>query len=124
MSLQIGHLGEDKASSYLIENNYKILERNVFLHWGEIDIIAEKNNTLFFVEVKSCFDYSKVSPIDNMSKNKIRHLLRSIQLYLVKNKISNRKYKLSLIAIIFSNDKTVSSLKFYDSLDICNAGYF
>ncbi len=43
---------EEKAVSILQKNNYVILSRNFRTSMGEIDIIAEKENTLVFVEVK------------------------------------------------------------------------
>ncbi|HCS10675.1 MAG TPA: hypothetical protein DIV40_04380, partial [Clostridiales bacterium] len=43
---------EKIAKKYLRYNNYKILEVNFISKFGEIDIIAEKNDRLHFIEVK------------------------------------------------------------------------
>ena len=44
---KLGQLGENIACRYLVENNYKIIERNFRQKWGEIDIIAKaKDKTL------------------------------------------------------------------------------
>ena len=48
-----GNKGEDKAASYLISKGFSIIERNWRTKGGEIDIIAYKNDTLVFVEVKT-----------------------------------------------------------------------
>lgn len=48
-----GNLGEDKAAEYLINKGYKVLERNLRLFCGEIDILAEDNKTIVIVEVKT-----------------------------------------------------------------------
>ena len=48
----IGNKAEDNAAKYLKKQGYKILERNYNLPCGEIDIIAKKDKTLVFVEVK------------------------------------------------------------------------
>ena len=50
---EIGDIGENAASKYLKKNGYKILERNYRKTFGEIDIIAEKEDVLVFVEVKT-----------------------------------------------------------------------
>ncbi|MCK0160923.1 YraN family protein [Allomuricauda sp. F6463D] len=48
-----GKLGEQKATTFLLDRGYKILERNYrYLH-AEIDIIAQKNNYVVIVEVKA-----------------------------------------------------------------------
>lgn len=51
-SLKIGKKGEDIAVCYLENRGYKILDRNYYSRYGEIDIIAEKENYIVFVEVK------------------------------------------------------------------------
>lgn len=51
--ISLGKLGERLAAEYLLEKKFDILHQNWrFKHW-EIDIIAEKENTLHFVEVKT-----------------------------------------------------------------------
>ena len=47
-----GKCAEDIASSFLRKKGYKIIERNFHCYFGEIDIIAENENYLVFVEVK------------------------------------------------------------------------
>ena len=47
-----GNLGEDLAVSYLIKNNFTILERNYRYKRCEIDIIAKNNDCIYFIEVK------------------------------------------------------------------------
>ncbi len=53
MTKEIGDLGEMAACEYLKGNDYKIVKRNFRLKCGEIDIIAKKDGTLVFVEVKT-----------------------------------------------------------------------
>jgi putative endonuclease len=47
-----GKLGEEKAVSFLKSNNYRIICRNYYTKYGEIDIIARDGDELVFVEVK------------------------------------------------------------------------
>ena len=52
--LLTGKNGEDFAQVFLIRNGYKIIERNHWKPWGELDIIAlAPDKTLVFVEVKT-----------------------------------------------------------------------
>ena len=48
-----GNEGENRAASYLEAKGFEIIERNWRTNRGEIDIIAFKNDTLVFVEVKT-----------------------------------------------------------------------
>lgn len=43
---------EKIAKKYLLDNNFIIIEENFVCKFGEIDIIAQKDNRLHFIEVK------------------------------------------------------------------------
>ena len=47
-----GRFGENEACRYLAANGYEILARNYRSRYGEIDLIAQHNGTVVFVEVK------------------------------------------------------------------------
>ena len=53
VSQKTGEMGENIAVRFLMKQGYSILGRNYTKKWGEIDIIAEKERKLHFVEVKS-----------------------------------------------------------------------
>lgn len=48
-----GNMGEDLAAGYLFQLGYKVLERNLRLFCGEIDILAQDKKTIVVVEVKT-----------------------------------------------------------------------
>lgn len=48
-----GNAGENQAAEYFLKNGYQLVERNFRTNQGEIDIIAEKENFIVFVEVKT-----------------------------------------------------------------------
>jgi len=50
---RLGKLGEELASVYLSENGFSIIERNWKCNSGEADIIANEEDTLVFIEVKT-----------------------------------------------------------------------
>ena len=53
----LGNKGEDIACDFLINNGFRIIGRNVSNKLGEIDIVAKRNKTLHFIEVKSGISY-------------------------------------------------------------------
>jgi len=83
MSRAKGNIAEERASVYLKEQGFEILERNFYTKFGEIDIITYKEETFHFVEVKSGEDYEKA--IQNMTPRKIGRILRSVDVYIKKN---------------------------------------
>ena len=48
-----GEIGENIAVKFLMKHGFSILDRNYTKKWGEIDIVAEKDNKISFIEVKS-----------------------------------------------------------------------
>jgi putative endonuclease len=104
---KIGELGENIATKFLIKHGFLILDRNYTKKWGEIDIITEKANKIYFVEVKSVSritlspfspkSYSNSDeryeprPEDNMHPWKLKRLSRTIQTYLISKKIPEEK---------------------------------
>lgn len=55
---KIGSLGEEIAERFLVQRGFRILHRNYWRPWGELDIVAEKKDTIHFVEVKALSDSS------------------------------------------------------------------
>jgi putative endonuclease len=64
MSLKIGIEAEEKASSYLVKEGYRLLARNFHSKFGEIDIIALKDNVLHFYEVKFSKNIKIIKTVD------------------------------------------------------------
>jgi putative endonuclease len=109
-----GEIGENIAEKFLVKHNFLILNRNYTKKWGEIDIIAEKANKLYFIEVKSVaretlknvfYETSNYRPEDNMHPWKLKRLSRTIQTYLLSEKISDKKEWQVDLLIVFLDIK-------------------
>lgn len=48
----IGNVSETAAADYLVHHGHHIIERNWRTRWCEIDIVSEKDDVLYFTEVK------------------------------------------------------------------------
>ena len=110
---KIGEIGENIAVKFLVKHGFSILERNYTKKWGEIDIIAEKSNKLYFIEVKSVsrLDLDHVThetldqykPEDNMHPWKLKRLSRTIQTYLLSKNIDDEKeWQVDLLVVFLS----------------------
>lgn len=85
MSRAKGNAAEDRAYKFLLENGFLIIERNFYSRFGEIDIIAIKDEVLHFIEVKSGLDYE--SAVQNITKTKLSRVIKTGYVYLKKNKL-------------------------------------
>ena len=84
MSRAVGDRAERIACDYLMRRGCRIVDRNVYSRFGEIDIVAEKEGVLHFVEVKSGTTFE---PIYNITPSKLQKLIRSIHAYLKKRSL-------------------------------------
>ena len=78
-----GNLGEDMAEKYLQDRGYTILHRNWRHKNWETDIIATKNSTLHFIEVKTRRTTTFGYPEDDVSKKKIKNLMGAAEEFLL-----------------------------------------
>lgn len=100
----IGKKGEEMAQKYLQENGFIIVEKNFVCDLGEADIIAMKNNTLFFIEVKSRTQSIYGSPAEAVDIRKQKHIYKVAEFYIYKNKIKDVPISLDVIEIYFFDD--------------------
>ncbi|WP_281227444.1 YraN family protein [Flavobacterium aquiphilum] len=78
---ELGKLGEDLAVDYLKKNGYSILDTNWTFQKAEIDIIAQKDNTLAIVEVKTRSSIDFGLPQDFVKPKKIQLLVKAVDAY-------------------------------------------
>ena len=83
-SRQKGNIAENKAKEYLLNNGFEIITSNYYTPYGEIDIIATKDDIYHFIEVKSG---DKIEPLLNVTQKKLDRIYKSIDIYLSKNNI-------------------------------------
>ena len=82
---ELGKLGEELAVAFLEENGYEILETNWVFQKAEIDIIAQKENVLAVVEVKTRSSIEFGLPQDFVKPKKIQLLVKAVNEYVISN---------------------------------------
>ena len=80
--LQTGSWGEELAADYLREKGYVILERDWHSGHRDIDIIAQQDSSIVFVEVKTRRSTDFGSPVQAVDYHKQQNLLRAINHYI------------------------------------------
>ncbi|RDI08522.1 YraN family protein [Flavobacterium sp. AG291] len=81
----LGKTGEEKAVEFLQKNGYSILQRNYVFQKAEIDIIAQKDNILAVVEVKTRSSLEFGLPQDFVKPKKIQLLVKAVNEYVIEN---------------------------------------
>ena len=104
---KFGIIGEKMAQKYLKDNKYEIIENNYYTRNGEIDIIASKNNYIIFVEVKTRTNLLDGIPIEAVNYNKIKHMKKAINYYLLKRKISNIDIRIDAVGVLINKNKCI-----------------
>jgi putative endonuclease len=80
--LRIGRIGEKLACQFLFKKGFRILERNYKWLRGEIDIIAEKDGRIRFVEVKTRTSEEYGPPEERVDQTKMEMLRQTARHYL------------------------------------------
>jgi putative endonuclease len=94
----LGKKGEELAVEFLEKNGYEILETNWVFDKAEIDIIAQKNEILAVVEVKTRSSIDFGLPQDFVKPKKIKLLLKAVDEYVVQNDL-DVEVRFDIIAI-------------------------
>lgn len=101
---ELGKLGEELAVEFLQKDGYDILETNWTFQKAEIDIIAQQDNILAVVEVKTRSSIEFGLPQDFVKPKKIQLLVKAVNEYIVSNDL-DAAVRFDIIAI-YKEDKT------------------
>ena len=82
---ELGQKGEEIAADFLEKAGYEILERNWVFQKAELDIVAQKDNILAIVEVKTRTSADFGLPQDFVKPKKIQLLVKAINEYVISN---------------------------------------
>ncbi len=98
-NIELGKKGEEIAADYLISKDYKILETNYRYGHGEIDIIAQINESLVFVEVKTRKNKSFGETIYSVTPAKLKQINKIAELYLYEKELVSCECRIDAITI-------------------------
>ena len=97
--LHLGERGEALAWSYLKKQGYSIREKNYRTRFGEIDVIASRQGTLVFLEIKTRRNHNFGLPEEAVDWRKRQKMIRVAESYLQKKKIENREARFDILSV-------------------------
>jgi putative endonuclease len=112
--LETGQKGEDLAVQFLEEKGYEILERNYRHGRAEIDIIAQKDIFMVFVEVKSLTNTKFGNPEVNVTPHKVKLVTQAADNFVVQRDW-HQQIRFDIVSVVFKNNEEYEITHFEDA---------
>ena len=96
----LGAYGEQRACDYLVRSGYQILDRNARTRAGELDIVARKDGTLIFVEVKTRTSQVAGHPLAAITESKLARIRRLAAAWCSVKQVPNTQVRFDAIGVL------------------------
>lgn len=110
-STDTGRQAEARAAAYLRHQDFKVREHNWHTRFCEIDIVAEKAGTVYFVEVKYRHNEKQGKGLDYITPRKLRQMRFAAELWVQEH---NWRGAYELAAIGIDGEE----IEFIETLDV------
>ena len=111
---KIGTICEEAVSKFLKENGFTISVqnyRNGFRNSTEIDIVAEKNKVLHFIEVKARSSNLYGTPAEAVSPAKMKNIIKASEFFIKQSNGYHRERSYDIAEVYFSNTEEMKNIK-------------
>jgi putative endonuclease len=98
-----GQQYEKLAAKFLTENGHEIIEKNWRAGRREIDLIAVKDKTVVFVEVKGATSQKFGHPSERVDTKKQDNLIKAAEQYIIAKDLDGYDYRFDLITFLDGN---------------------
>lgn len=113
----IGRLGEQIASRFLARKGYRVIEKNYFTRWAEIDLIARApNGTLAFVEVKTRSSDAFGTPEGAVGEEKIFKFGEAARQWAATHRSLGDQYRLDMVAVELDYATHHAKVRHYENI--------
>lgn len=99
-SHQFGRVAEDLAAAHLAGRGWRILARNWRFHRKEVDLIAERDGVVAFVEVKARGARGLGHPLDAITAAKRRELAIAARGWIAGNGRAGESYRFDAAIVV------------------------
>ena len=112
---ELGALGEKIAAEHLANLGYVIRGRNFRSREGEIDIIAEKDDFLVFVEVRTRRSHAFGTAEESVTAKKKERLIAVAQAYMEDRDDLPPSWRIDVVAVELTMDRKISRLELIEN---------
>ncbi len=103
--LRVGRRGEREAVRCLRRKGYTILQRNFTAPDGEVDVIAFRDGTVAFVEVRCQTAPARIEPARTITRRKQRRVIRAARRYCTRHALAREDVLLRFDAVLVLLDE-------------------
>lgn len=125
---RVGDLGENIAVKHLVSKGFTVIETNYRKAWGELDIVAQNNNIVHFVEVKTHTFSSKSDleakltgdnyrPEELVHQFKMRQITRTVETWLMEHKWEG-EWMIDVVAVRMAPDEKYATINHIENIVI------
>lgn len=116
---EFGTLAEKYASEFLQSRNYTVLALNYSKPWGEIDIIAEKEGVLVFIEVKAnSKEITGFEPELRVNNGKLKRIVRAARTYLADKRCGpDQEWQIDILSLTLDKARQVAKIKHFKNIE-------
>lgn len=117
--IRTGRVGEMAATRFIEKKGYTVLEKNYRKKFGEIDIIARKDDYLVFIEVKTRTGTSHGSPFEAITYRKQKQISRVAQCYLQEKQLHDTAARFDVVAVKMTKNREPEIELIVNAFDLC-----
>ncbi len=110
--IELGQKGEKIAADFLENSGYTILKQNYMIGHSDIDILAQFNNFLVFVEVRTKSREDQGMPEETLTAKKLHRMKYTAELYIAINHYEGLA-RLDAVCIILDDSDRINHLEHY-----------
>jgi len=114
--ITIGKFGQQLAGQFLVKRSYEILSENYYTRVGEIDIIAQKNEQIIFVEVKTRTSENYGTPEEAVNDRKKEKMYDTALKYLSEKEVDHDNFRLDIIAIVIEKENMKAKIRHHKNI--------
>jgi len=107
---KLGAFGESYARAHLARIGYQVIESNVRVKAGEVDILAQEGGDLVFIEVRTRRGSRFGLPVESIRPRKAERMARVAGEYLASHPDSPASWRIDVVAVEVARDGAVSRI--------------
>ena len=114
---KVGQQGEQVAADYLIAQGYEILDRNYHSRFGEVDLVAEKDECIVFVEVKTRTNDRFGLPEESVTPEKLAKIYDTALLWLQDHPDKPDDWRVDAVAVMMDKNMKPKDIQHFINID-------